>query len=233
MAEYFSNLYKPLPDKNIILSTEEKEYISLVKQVESGKKNESSFSFDQEILLEVLALLPGKSRGSWDWSQEDRVSFVNKSLEDGYFINYIFGIQKQFISDSYFFVGVVDGSWSLKIFKANDDSYLVLAVDHVGDGNSFSTYTYKNGNLTKNKKEFYDLLPKGIFNSFYTNKDNCRKHYQDNYNALLDYTFNENTIELYDYYAKNNKECFNYDTAILEFNKDLKTFELKETYWKK
>lgn len=231
LKAFFSKKYKNMlrsSTSEVNLTNKEKEYVALVKQIEKGKKVTSK----NKILLEILALLPEKSRGSWDWSKEDRKVYMKASIKEGYLSNNNSGMfQKRFISDSYFFIGVIDGSWSLKLFKAKDNSYLVLAVDHVGDGNSFTTYTYKNGKLYQREKDFLELLPKQLFISFYSNKNNCSENYEDNYGWLLEYTFNEDIIELYDFYAKNNKECFNYDTVILKFNKDTKQFELKEAYW--
>ena len=232
LKAYFSKKYKNISKSltnNIILTKMEKEYVDLVKRIEKEKESSSN-----DTLLKVISLLPGKSRGTWDWSVEDRKTFVDAYKKTESLSNDDSGMfQKQFISDSHFFVQVVDGSWSLKLFKANDGSYLVLAVDHVGDGSSFTTYQYKNGKLNKSKIEFYNLLPKQLFTNFYNYKDNCNEHYEDNSYALLDYVFKENDIKLYDYYAKNNKECFNYDTIVLEFNKDTKRFVQKDAYWKK
>lgn len=90
----------------IKLSKEEELKVNFIKKVEKQKKLNAS----RIKTLDLLSLLPKKSMGSWDWSKEDRIKYVENCKKMGYLTNDNSGMmQKRFINDNHLFVQVVDG----------------------------------------------------------------------------------------------------------------------------
>ena len=136
----------------IELSETAKHKTAFIKHVEKGKK----LNAIRIKTLQLLAILPGDSMGSWNWSMEDRTTYAKDCKEVGYLINDNSGMmQKTFIEDKHLFVQVVDGAWEFSIIAISNHKYFILTNDIVGGGNSFSAYIADDDKITRLDKNIF------------------------------------------------------------------------------
>lgn len=204
----------------------------------SSSKNKIEIEFDKnKDLLDIILLLPDSAFSSWEWTLEDRISWYNEIKAHNYYID----DNPDFFNQKYFYPNqagytIVDGFWSINIYKTADNSFIVITNDIVGDGNLLNFYEVKSGSLKKYLDE------KIIFSNFKEqlkkkeNMEYCEEKYEEMNDPIFVYDFtcsNKVQIESSLYLNKENYEtCLNGNAIIYTFNPKTKKFEIEEIYWK-
>jgi len=184
-------------------------------------------------LLTILKMLPESSMASWEWNKTDRektVAFIEKnnfmidSTEMYYNIEYLepnaIGIQ------------VIDGFWTLSIYKFTEDDYFVVTNDRVGDGNDIHTFNFKDGELSPTKmRNWFGEFDKELV---LTNSNECLELLEDN---LITFEFQFGAGDYVEigswFFTKNNSEnCFKGNTIAYKINRAERTFDISRIYWK-
>lgn len=211
--------------------------ISNKKSQDTLKTNEKNEDFEKQDtlkinylehknLLDILAILPDSSMGSWEWDKMERVEFVKKIQKN----NYTMPPRSRFstislIQPNTLGIQVVDGYWILSIYKVKANNYIVIADDIVGDGNQFMAFEYLDGQLK--------YIPfKNIFDHFLTTliidptDEKCVEFFEDNYIGF-EYDFiGTKKIHIKNSLLEESKSCFKGNTLNYEFNPAIKKFEL-------
>lgn len=188
-------------------------------------------------LLDIILLLPNSAFESWDWKLEDRMEWYNEIKENNYYTDDDpnFFNQKYFESNKAGF-SIVDGFWSINIYKSSVNSYIVITDDVVGDGNSLNFYEVKSNVIKKYLDE------KTIFSDYKEqlkkkeNTENCDDKFEELNDPIFNFDFtSKNKIEIESswYLTKENYEnCLIGNSIIYKFNPDSKKFEIEKIYWK-
>lgn len=171
LKKHFSEFdwYKPTKTINEInLSEIEQIQVNLIKRIEQEK----SLNKKRIKTLKLLSKIPEVSMKSWEWSAEDRIEFINSSIEAGYLINDNSGmLQKKFVSDNHLFIQVVDGALEYNVVEYEKNKYYIITNDIVGDSNFIQTYNVESSVIKTISIE--KSFPKGLFDFFLKKTDNC------------------------------------------------------------
>ena len=187
-----------------------------------------------KMLLTILASLPDSAMGSsWEWTNSERKSTVDAALKNGYFLNENKAYNvKKLLNATHFFTQVVDGYWELKVFSISESNHLALAHHVTGDGDEFFAYQYQNSTLSSIPLQAV-IPPAYLFAFFKSAKPaQCKIKPDDDFEIGLDYTFNDDTLTVSNYYAQYDSVCFNGNTLNLLFNKKEQKFDIGKVYWK-
>ncbi|HIP34144.1 MAG TPA: YARHG domain-containing protein [Bacteroidia bacterium] len=245
LKKYFAlkKWYKPNINAKIVLTEIEKNNIELIKKIEFSKKtiiNNKKYIDTVYIdykknktILDILASYPKTNMGSWDWSKKERVEMVEFIKKNNFIIDTTeMYLNIEYVKSNTFGTTVVDGFWTFSIFEINNFEHLVIIDDIVGDGNSISTYFFKNNTFTEvNSTEILG----DYYNQLLINySDDCRSFLDENINTF-DYDFsNKNifTISSWHINQKDGKDCFKGNTIEYEWNNQTKSFTIGKIYWK-
>ncbi|WP_445713807.1 hypothetical protein [Flavobacterium sp.] len=205
-------------------------------QLNSNNKIGIDFEKNKD-LLDIILLLPDNAFQSWEWKLEDRIKWYNEIKTNNYYTddNPDFFNQKYLEPDKAGFT-IVDGSWTINLYKALDNSYIVITDDIVGDGNSLNIYEVKSNEL----KEFQN--EKSLFSNYTQllkkkeTDNNCTEKYEELNDPIFNYDFtnkNEIVIESSWYLTKESyDDCLTGNAILYNFNPQTKKFELNKIYWK-
>lgn len=189
-------------------------------------------------LLDAILLLPDSAFSTWDWKLEDRKSWYKEIKSNDFYTD----DDPNFFTQTYFEPNsakftIVDGTWSISLYKTTDNSFIVITNDVAGDGNDINIYEIKANKIQGTK----DL--KGTFDDYrelIKRKDGsqeCFKKYDEIKNdAIFSFKFSDRVeaeIEsswslLKDEYS----DCLEGNSLLYNFNPDTKRFDLKKIYWK-
>lgn len=209
------------------------------------KKNEKSNSINKidvdfkknKDLLDIILLLPDSAFSSWEWKLEDRIKWYNEIKENGYYTdnNPDYFNQKYFEPNKAGF-SIVDGFWSINIYRTSESSYIVITDDIVGDGNTLNIYEVKSNELRNYSDEeelfsnFKELLKKK------EHTENCAEKFEEMNDPIFEFDFTKkNTIEIESswYLTKEDYEnCLIGNAILYNFNPKTKKFEIEKIYWK-
>ena len=119
------------------------EHIKIDQRISSTSKVAIDFDKNKDI-LDIILLLPDSTFSSWEWKLEDRIKWYNEIKENDYYTddNPNYFNQKYFEPNKVGF-SIVDGFWSINIYKTLENSYIVITDDVAGDGNSLNFYEVK------------------------------------------------------------------------------------------
>ncbi|WP_264551877.1 hypothetical protein [Flavobacterium sp. N2038] len=188
-------------------------------------------------LLDIILLLPDSTFSSWEWKLEDRTKWYNEIKDHNYYIDN----DPNFFNQKYFEphkagFSIVDGFWSINIYKTSENSYIVITDDIVGDGNSLNFYEAYSNIL----KQYLD--EKTIFSDFKEqlkkkeNTENCEDKFEEMNDPIFEFDFttsNKVEIESSWYLTKENYEnCLTGNAITYHFNPKTKKFEVEKIYWK-
>lgn len=188
-------------------------------------------------LLDIILLLPDSAFPSWEWKLNDRIKWYNEIKENNFYIddNPNYFNQKYFEPNKAGFT-IVDGFWSINIYKTYEDSYIVITNDVVGDGNSLNFYEVKSNMIN----EYLD--EKTIFSDFTEqlkkkeNTENCEEKYEELNDPIFEFDFtNKTKVEIESSWFLTREEytnCLIGNAIIYNFNPKTKRFEIEKTYWK-
>lgn len=190
-----------------------------------------------KVLLDILLLLPDSAFDSWDWELSDRQRWYNEIKENNAYTDE----NPEFFNQLYFEpskakFSIVDGTWSINLYKANDNAYIVVTNDHVGDGNKLSIYEVQGGHIQNsfNEKTFISNFTKNIKKQ--DTNQNCNDTFNELNNPIYEFDFSNNDkieIESSWYLTKEKYEsCLNGNAVLFNFNPKTKKFDIEKIYWK-
>ncbi|MFN8209155.1 MAG: hypothetical protein U0T82_17370 [Bacteroidales bacterium] len=186
---------------------------------------------DQKDILKALWLLPDSAIGSsWEWSLSERKHFVDSALKYGYFINKDEFFYKKFKSPTHFKSAVVDGFWEMKMYSVSPESKLLLTHFVTGDGDDLCCYKLAKDGLVPVNDFFPRNYSLWLFNP--ATRDSCKVIPDDEYELGLDYKISDDSILVYNHYAKYDSICFNGNTLYLLFNKSYGRMEYHSVEWR-
>jgi hypothetical protein len=203
------------------------------QKVQSSDTIKINYNENKEI-LEILKLLPNKSMESWEWIKSEREEMVQSISRNNYFIDTTPNYNTiKHIKTNTICTQVVDGSWTMSIYKIAQNNYIVITDDMVGDGNDLMSFEYKNGSL---KEIEFSSLFNGLQKNLLKNPDakECAELLEDNL-LTFDYNFNEKqkvTISSLFFKKGKNENCLKGNTLNYKFIPELKKFELQSITWK-
>lgn len=211
---------------------------SLENNPKLNSKNKIGIEFEKnKDLLDIILLLPDSAFLSWKWKLEDRVKWYNEIKANNYYTEESpdFFKQKYFEPTKAGFT-IVDGFWSINIYKTSEKSYIVITDDIVGDGNSLNFYEVKSNVIKKYLDE------KTIFANFKEqlkkkeNVENCDEKFEEMNDPIFEFDFTgKNNVEIESswYLTKENYEnCLIGNAILYNFNPRTKKFEIEKIYWK-
>lgn len=210
------------------------------KQIDTTKMSSSNFADTIKIdylqnkdILALLPLLPDSAMGSWEWNKDERIKTVDFIKTHHYFIDTtkLYNNIKT-IKPHYFYTQVVDGSWSLSIYKIEDNHFIVITNDIVGDGNDLNVYEF-------NKSTLKSIDIKDVLGNYLQellidqHNDQCANTLEDN-PVVFSYNFEtRDIIEISSSYLskKENSKCLKGNILKYKFNPALRKFECIAITW--
>jgi hypothetical protein len=213
--------------------------------VEKSASNQHSHSIDKvaidykknKDILDIILLLPDSAFTSWGWELTDRIKWYNEIKENNYFTD----DNPDYFNQTYFEPNkagftIVDGFWSINIYKTAENSHIVITNDIVGDGNSLNFYEVKSNSI----KQYLD--EKTIFSDFIEQlkkkerTENCREKFEEMNDPIFEFDFtSKDKIEIESswYLTKENYEnCLIGNAIVYNFDPETKKFEIEKKYWK-
>jgi hypothetical protein len=214
-------------------------------KVEKSENNQNSNSINKvatdfkknKDLLDIILLLPDSAFSSWEWKLNDRIKWYNEIKENNFYID----DNPDYFNQTYFEpnkagFSIIDGFWSINIYKTAENSYIVITDDIVGDGNSLNFYEVKSNIIKKYLDE------KTIFSDFTEllkrkeNTGNCKEKFEEMNDPIVEFDFtSKNKVEIESSWfltKKNHENCLTGNAIIYNFNPETKKFELEKIYWK-
>ena len=188
-------------------------------------------------LLDIILLLPDSAFPSWEWTLNDRMKWYNEIKENDYYVD----DNPDYFNQSYFEPNkagftVVDGFWSINIYKTVENSFIVITNDIVGGGNFLNIYEVKSNTITKQLDE------KSIFSDYIKqlkkkeNTENCYEIFEELNDPIFEIDLtNKNKVEIESSWYLTKKEyekCLIGNAIIYIFNPNTKMFEIEKIYWK-
>jgi len=188
-------------------------------------------------ILDIILLLPDTSFSTWEWKSHDRISWYNEIKEHGYYTdddpNYF---NQEYFEPTRAGYTIVDGSWSIHIYRTAENSFIVITDDVVGDGNTLNFYEVVSNKIiehTDSKKlfsGFRELLKHG------NTTGNCDETYELLNDPMFEYDFSkENKIDIDGSWYFSEEEhinCLTGNTITYAFNPQEKKFHVERIYWK-
>ncbi|WP_300669634.1 hypothetical protein [Soonwooa sp.] len=203
-------------------------------QTDITEKQNSELYNEHKNLFDILCLLPKNTMDSWGWTEADRKSFVDYIKTNNKVPSKHPNFQSfNFAGPNSIQIQVVDGVWTLAIYKIAIDQYIAITDDIVGDGNTIKAFEYSNSKLQS--IELSKVLNADSFNNLLVNKNNlpCKEMLEDNAISFA-YDFSDKSIIKISNTSlseKENKNCLLGNTLTYRFNPDKKRFDLLSTTW--
>jgi len=188
-------------------------------------------------LLDIILLLPNSSFPSWEWKLNDRIKWYNEIKENNFYID----DNPDYFNQTYFEPNkagftIVDGFWSINIYKTAENSYIVITDDIVGDGNSLNFFEVKSNKIKKYLDE------KTIFSDFKEqlkkkeNTENCAEKFEELNDPIFEFDFtSKNKVEIESSWSltkENYENCLIGNAIVYNFDPETKKFEIEKIYWK-
>lgn len=207
------------------------------KQVSNSTKRVKIDFNENKDLLDIILLLPDAAFPSWEWKLDERIKWYNEIKENNYYTdNDPFYFNQVYFKPYKAGFSIVDGFWSINIYKTSENSYIVITDDVVGDGNTLNFYEVKNSII----KEY--LNEEIMFSNFKEqlkkkeNVENCAEKFEEMNDPIFQFDFtNKNKVEIESSWYLNKEDyetCLNGNAITYNFNPKTKKFELKKIYWK-
>lgn len=201
----------------------------------SVKKVAIDFILNKD-LLDIILLLPDNAFPSWEWKLSDRTKWYNEIKENNFYLddNPDYFNQKYFEPNKAGFT-IVDGFWSINIYKTAENSYIVITDDIVGDGNSLNFFEVKSNKIKKyldGNTMFLDYIAQLKKKE---KTENCIEIFEELDDPIFEFDFtSKNKVEIESswYLTKENYEnCLNGNAVVYNFNPETKKFEIEKVYW--
>lgn len=175
-------------------------------------------------LLEILKILPDSTMASWGWKASDRVNFVDFIEKNNFTIDSTEQYQNiKIIKPNTIGIQIVDGYWTLSIYKVNPNNYIVITDDIVGGGNDIKTFEFINGKLISKKINFF----KRYLSQILKEDSKCLELLEDN-NLFFEYNFeDESKIIIKNLILSDeDKNCFKGNILHYKLNLKSQNFDL-------
>ncbi|WP_298396063.1 hypothetical protein [Flavobacterium sp.] len=207
-----------------------------IKNSKSSKKVALDFVKNKD-LLDIILLLPDSAFPSWEWKLKERMKWYTEIKENNFYTDDTPDYFNQIYFEPYKAgFSIIDGFWSINIYKTAENSYVVITDDVVGDGNSINSYEVKS-NVLKNyldeKTLFSDYIQQLIRKE---TTENCDEAFQELNDPIFEFDFSSKdkiVIESSWYLTKENYEnCLIGNAIVYNFNPKTKKFDVEKIYWK-
>jgi len=214
-------------------------------KVEKFDNNQNSNSINKvaidfkknQHILDIILLLPDSAFPSWEWKLNDRIKWYNEIKENNFYID----SNPNYFNQTYFEPNkagftIVDGFWSINIYKTTENSYIVITDDIVGDGNSLNFYEVKYNIIKKylDEKTIFSVFTEHLKRK--ENTENCEEKFEEMNDPIFEFDFTtKNKVEIGSswYLTKEKYEnCLIGNAIIYNFNPETKKFEIEKIYWK-
>lgn len=227
------NVEKPRPEQT---SASELDSLAKTPSADAGSRIEVDFSQNKD-LLDAILLLPDSAFASWEWKLKDRKSWYNEIESNNFYIDN----DPQYFTQTNFGPNfakftIVDGTWSISLYKATDNSFIVISNDVAGDGKDINIYEIKANEIVRTSTvekmfgDYYELLKQQGGNQ------ECQQKYNEIEHPLFDFNFSDPVmaeIESSWYLLKDEySDCLQGNALLYKFNTYKKTFDLEKIYWK-
>lgn len=188
-------------------------------------------------LLDIILLLPDSAFPSWEWKLNERNKWYNEIKVNNFYID----DNPDYFNQTYFEPNkagftIVDGFWSINIYKTTENSYIVITNDVVGDGNSLDFYEVKSNVIKKYLDEetifsdFTELLKRK------ENTVNCLELFEEMNGPIFDFDFTRgDKVEIegsWNLIKENYENCLIGNAIIYNFDPETKKFKVEKIYWK-
>ncbi|QIH33815.1 hypothetical protein [Sphingobacterium sp. DR205] len=218
-----------------ITKAAEKSSTDIDTSVENKDKLKIKYS-EHKNLLDILTKLPTHTMESWKWSESERIKFVKFIQKNDFALSSSPYFSKfSLIGANTIGIQVVDGYWTLAIYKIKTNNYIAITDDIVGDGNDLHAFEYKDGQLSE--INFVNLFDNNFFSNLLINdKDECEGLLEDSLIGFeYDFSQTTNIVISNSSYLKEreHQNCLKGNTMNYKFNSGTKKFDLTATYWKK
>ncbi len=205
--------------------------------INSNSNNKIAIDFENnKDLLNIILLLPNEAFQSWEWKIKDRIKWYNEIKKHNFYVD----DNPEYLNQSYFEpykagFTIVDGFWSINIYKTAENSFIVITNDMVGDRNSLHFYEVKSSTIKKYSDE------KTIFSDYTEqlkrkNTENCEGNFEELNDPIFIFDFSsKNKVEIESawYLTKENYEnCLIGNAIVYQFDPKTKKFEVEKNYWK-
>ncbi len=212
------------------------DFVSPKEKIDSKNKVVIDFNKNKE-LLDIIILLPDSIFSSWEWKLNDRIKWYNEIKTNNYYIDN----DTRFFNLKYFKpteakFSIVDGFWSINIYKTEENSYIVATDDITGNGSNLHLCEVKANKIKKyfNENQMFSDIEE-LLKKKNTTVD-CNEKFEELEMPLFNYDFsNKNKIEIESsWYLKKDEynDCFNGNSILYNFNPKTKKFEIEKVYWK-
>lgn len=226
---------KKTTETKLITNSTKKDSLQVDTPIESEDTLKIKYS-EHKNLLDILTKLPEHTMASWKWSESERIQFVKFIQEN----NFTFSASPSFLKFSLIGansigIQVVDGYWTLAIYKIKPTNYIVVTDDMVGDGNDIQAFEYKDGKLIE--MDYMHLFDDMFLSHLLIhNNEECEDLLEDNLIGFeYDFTHTTYLTISNSHYLKENEHqnCLKGNTLNYKFNPLTKKFDLKAITWKK
>lgn len=189
---------------------------------------------DNKILLEILQKIPDKSMGTWEWSKEERKEMVKSISKNNYYIDTTKNFNDiKYIKPNTIETQVIDGYWTMSIYKIKDNNYIVITNDITGDGKDLIAYEYKERELIDiDIDKFFENIPTNLLKQ--NDEKNCTDLLEDGL-LIFDFDFRSRqfvTISSETLNEDENGNCLKGNSLNYKFIPQEKTFELESINWR-
>jgi len=205
---------------------------------ERSAKREVSFASHKE-LLDIILLLPDSAFTDWNWTIEERKDWYSGIKTNGFWIaNDTHFFDQRYLSPNRISLLVVDGSWSIHLYKTIDNSFIVITHDRIGDGNFINAFEVKDNKVVKNLnfESLFGNFTEQIKLSGFSQKCNQKliDIWLEDYFWTFDFRFTENTMGIN--YAwlitkEEFKDCLKGNVIEYRFNPKTKRFDIDRIFW--
>lgn len=188
-------------------------------------------------LLDIILLIPDSAFSNWEWKLNDRIKWYNEIKENNFYID----DNPDYFNQTYFEPNkagftIVDGFWSINIYKTVENSYIVITNDIVGDGNSLNFFEVKSNKIKKylDEKTIFLNLKEQLKKK--ENTENCTEKFEELNDPIFYFDLtSKNKVEIESswYLTKENYEnCLIGNAIVYNFDPETKIFEIEKIYWK-
>lgn len=222
-----------------IQNTKEDNIILKVKNTTTENKQSKEFIdtilidyYKHETLLNVLKKLPETKMNNWEWSRAEKVKTVTSIKGNNYIINSIeMSHNIKYIKPNAICVQVLDDYWILSIYEFNKNHYFIVTNNILGDANDIQTFSFINNEIIPLK--MINWFDGAGYKLLKNNSKECTQLIEDN---LLSFGYDfsaENDIEISSLLTKSESQgCLEGNTIKYRLNKQKRTFDIIDVYWK-
>ncbi|MDM1378452.1 hypothetical protein [Myroides marinus] len=200
------------------------------------KRIDLDFNTHKDI-LDIILLLPDEVFTSWAWSKNDRQSWYDEIKKNDYYLdNDPIFLNQMYLTPHTAGFSIIDGYWTISIYKTNDNSFIVVTDDIVSDGNGIFIIEVKDNEILNSftQEEVF-----GNFEELVTLPNlstDCIKKIENSELSIYDVELKDKSLVTFEsswYHTESEyKNCLKGNTVQYIFNPDTKAFDVQKIYWK-